>query len=86
MERSEYEIKLHDLLVIVAETKDIRARSQLYKIYRNVKESYDALDRESVECRRLKKTTAKYVVLEQKLNESIQVFEQWISFSALLYG
>ena len=85
MEQHEYKTKLRELLDVVFNAKDIKVRSELYKIYRNVSEAYDNLDRESVECRRLGKTTAKYVVLEQKLNESTQEFEQWITYATLLY-
>lgn len=73
------------LLAVVSSTKDIRARSDLYKMYQNCKKIYTELDQESVECRRMKRTTLRYTELEQKLNESITEFEQWITYAALLY-
>jgi hypothetical protein len=82
----DYYAKLHSLLTVVGNTKDIRARSDLYKVYNNCKKLYDALDRESVECRRLRRTTLRYTELELALNESITEFEQWITYATLLYG
>jgi hypothetical protein len=79
-----YTEKLSSLLVIVGETSSIGTRSDLYKIYSNCRKIYTELDRESVECRRLRHKTAKYESLEQKLNESIQELEQWVTFSRLL--
>jgi diphthamide biosynthesis methyltransferase len=79
-----YTEKLSRLLVIVDHTTSIGTRSDLYKMYSNCKKIYVELDRESVECRRLRHKTAKYESLEQKLNESIQEFEKWVTFSRLL--
>lgn len=78
--------KMARLLSVVSSTKDMRARSDLFKMYKNCKEIYNELDKESVECRRLKHKTAKFDTLEQKLNESITEFEQWITYAALLYS
>lgn len=86
MEEKNYDKRLIRCLAIVSSTKDIRAKSDLYKIYSNCRNLYTELDRELVECRRLKHTTAKYQSIEQKLNESITEFEQWITFAALLYS
>ena len=55
-------------------------------MYQNCKNIFTEMSKEDVECRRLKKTTVKYRELEQKLNESIQEFEQWITFATLIYG
>lgn len=82
---TDYTATLQHLLTIVSNTKDIRARSDLYKMYQNCKNIYIELDKETVECRRLKRNTLRYTELEQKLNESIQEFEQWITFASLLY-
>lgn len=73
------------LLAVVSSTKDIRARSDLFKMYHNCKDIYTEMSRESVECRRLKRNTLRYTELEQKFNESITEFEQWITYAALLY-
>ena len=81
----EYSAKLSNLLTIVQQAPDIRVRSQLYKLYTNCRRQFDALSRESVECRRLKKTTAQYTQTEEKLQECIHNFEQWVFFAKLLY-
>jgi len=83
--QNNYAMKLTRLLAVVSSTNDIRARSDLFKIYTNCKAIYVELDKESVECRRTKRTTVKYTELEQKLNESITEFEQWITYAALIY-
>ena len=83
---TDHHLKLARLLGVVSSTKDIKARSELFKIYTNCKNIYVELNKESVECRRLKRETVKYRELEEKLNESINVFEQWITYSTLLYG
>lgn len=81
----DYNNRLEELLAVINKTPDIRARSQLFKLYRNCRAMYTELNREEVECRRLHKVTAKYSEIERKLNESITNFEHWVSFSALLY-
>jgi translation initiation factor 2B subunit (eIF-2B alpha/beta/delta family) len=86
METYESARKMARLLTIVSSTKDMRARSDLMKMYQNCKKIYLELDKESVECRRLKRNTIRFTELEQKLNESINEFEQWISYAALLYS
>ena len=83
---NQYSAKLTRLLAIVTSTKDIRAKSDLFKLYTNCKNVYVEMDKESVECRRLHRIIVKYTELEQKLNKSITEFEQWITFATLLYG
>jgi len=85
MEELNYSKRLMRCFAIVSSTSDIRAKSDLFKIYTNCKNIYTELDRESVECRRLKRTTVKYTELEQKLDKSINEFEMWITFSRLKY-
>lgn len=81
----DYSKKMSDLFKVVARTDDMRARSDLFKMYKNCKKIYTDLSKEDVECRRTRRKTVKYLELEQKLNESIQEFEQWITFASLLY-
>lgn len=81
----EHSKTLDRLLGVVSATKDIRARSDLFKMYHNCKDIYTEMNKESVECRRLKRNTLRYQELEEKLNESIKEFEQWITYAALLY-
>jgi histone H3/H4 len=82
---TDFSNKLADLFIVISSTKDIRARSDLFKMYQNCKKIYTELSKEAVECRRTHRKTVKYLELEQKLNESITEFEQWITFSKLLY-
>ena len=81
----DYESKLEELLLLVRTTKDMRARSQLFKMYANCKAVHTEMSKELVECRRYQKVTHKYTELEQKLQENITNFEQWAMFAALLY-
>lgn len=81
----EYSAKLASLLTVVNQTTDMRARSQLYKLYNNCRKKFDELSKESVECRRMKKVTVKYTEIENQLQECIHNFEQWTFFAKLMY-
>lgn len=85
MDETQYGERLGKLLVVVTNTEDIRAKTDLYKIYRNCMNIFIELDKESVECRRIKHKTAKYDSLEKKLIESINEFEMWITYAALRF-
>lgn len=82
----EYAVKIEELFKIVQSTADMRAKSQLYKFYINCRYAQVALDRESVECRRLKRVTPKYTELENKLKDCIHTFDQWVVMAALQFG
>jgi hypothetical protein len=77
--------KLTDLFNVVKSTTDIRAKSQLFKMYQNCRKIADDLSKESVECRRLKQVTPKYTKISLQLDNSLHDLEQWIMFSKLLY-
>jgi len=77
--------RLEELFNVVKSTTDMRARSELFKMYRNCRKIADDLSRESVECKRLRQVTPKYTDLLLQLNNSIQDFEHWVIFSKLLY-
>ena len=81
----DYEAKLAELRESINSTADIRARSELYALYRNCRITWEEMSKEMVECRRRKKLTQKYTELETQLNERIDNFEQWITFAKLLY-
>jgi len=85
MDPVEYSTKLDELLRLVQTTSDIRAKSQLYKMYQNCKTLINELSKESVECRRLRQYTAKYSKIESEIKEAVDTFEQWVTFSKLLY-
>ena len=77
--------KLEELLASVSHTKDMRARSTLYKFYRNCREIYTEMDKEMVNCRRRDKLTQKYTELQAQFTEAINTFEQWAVMAALMY-
>ena len=82
----DYALKLDQLLSCVRGTSDMRARSDLFKMYTNCKKLYTQLDIALIECKRRGRITTEYQEIEQKLNESITEFEQWITFATLLYN
>ena len=69
--------KLSALLKLCSGTGDMRARSTLFKFYKNCKEM--------VNCRRLGKVTLKYTELETKYIESINTFDQWTVMATLMF-
>ena len=60
-------------------------KSKMFKFYKNLSHAFTALDKEHVECRRIRKVTLKYTELEQQFYECIRVFEQWSIMAALSY-
>jgi len=81
----DYEPKFSEMLACISAVNDMRARSQLYKMYTNCRKIHTEMSQELVECRRRKKLTQKYTELETNLNLSISEFEQWTTFANLLY-
>ena len=77
--------RLDELFLVVKSTTDMRAKSELFKMYQNCRKIADDLSRESVECKRLKRVTPKYTDLLLQLDNSVHDFEQWVTFSKLLY-
>jgi hypothetical protein len=77
--------RLEQLLASVSHAKDIRARSTLYKFYKNCREIYTEMDKEMVHCRRRNKLTQKYTELEVEFTEAVNTFEQWAVMAALMY-
>ena len=77
--------RLNRLFDVVKSTTDIRAKSDLYKVYSNCRKIVDNLSNEEIECRRLRRVTPKYTDLLLQLDNSMDEFEQWITFSKLLY-
>lgn len=64
---------------------DMVTKSKMFKFYRNVSKMWLEMDKEFVNCRRLKSITAKYTTLEQQYNEGIKIFEQWSLIAVLTY-
>lgn len=72
-------------LTILQNTKDIVAKSSLWKFYNNLRQTWIELDNEMINCRRRGKITHKYTELEAKYAEHYRNFEQWAVMVALMY-
>ena len=77
--------KLSTMLETVHGMQDIRARSELFKIYKNCSNVYTEMDKEMVNCRRTNRVTPKYTELEARYAESITIFEQWTVMATLMF-
>lgn len=62
------------------------ARRDLLKMLKNIDVALNAVSRESVECRRLRRDTLHYQELVKKVSELITNLEQHLTFAALLNG
>jgi predicted nucleic acid-binding Zn-ribbon protein len=56
----------------------------LRKMLAGVDKAITALSQESVECRRLKKDTSKFIELKKEINQLLDNLEQHITFAALI--
>jgi hypothetical protein len=61
-----------------------QALADLQKIYINLANKATDLDKELVECRRLRKITSKYQVLQDEFEVMIEFAEQQLTFASLL--
>ena len=59
--------------------------NELYRMYWNIRQMYEQLDSESVECRRLGKETVKYLEHYTKLSDSLDLLEQFV-MTAIIMG
>ena len=62
------------------------ARKDLLKMLRNIDQAINAVSRESVECRRLHRETARYQELVNTAKKLIVNLDQHLTFAALLNG
>ena len=65
-------------------TKNKVAKQDLRKMFKAVDNIGVELNRESVECRRLKRPTSRYCDLETQINQLLTNLEQHITLAALL--
>ena len=72
-------------LTALQQTNNMVAKSTMWKFYNNLRITWVELDREMVECRRLKRVTPKYTDLEAKYAEHYKNFEQWHVMASLMY-
>lgn len=70
----------------IATVKNKVARRDLLKMVKAIDRAIVAADMESVECRRVKKETARYRELVQNVNDLLTNLEQHITFASLLRG
>lgn len=63
---------------------DLVVRNDLIKMLHNCNNKYTEMDRESVECRRLKKVTSRYTELGKELQSLISSLEKRITWANLL--
>jgi hypothetical protein len=68
----------------IAAVKNKVARKDLLKMVKGVDQAIVAADMESVECRRLKRETARYRELVQTVKDRLTNLEQHITFANLL--
>lgn len=68
----------------IANIQDRFVRRDLDRMLKTVKEALDELDRESVECRRIHRTTARYEQLKIIADERISNLEKHIVFARLV--
>jgi translation initiation factor 2 beta subunit (eIF-2beta)/eIF-5 len=77
--------RLDECLTALQDTKDMKAKSSLWKFYENCRRTWIELDKEMVECRRRQRVTHKYTELQAQFDEYVKHFEQWIIMAKLMY-
>jgi len=84
---------MQDLLERVAQAKrqiaTVRsrvARKDLIKMLKPIDSALNRLNKESVECRRLHRPTARYQLLEQETQDLVKHLEKYLIFACLLGG
>ena len=79
-------IRYATALTQIAETRHKKAKRDLVIMLRNVGRKLSDLDKESVECRRCKKTTSKYEILATECQYLLTNLEQHIVLARLMGG
>jgi hypothetical protein len=80
----DYDKRIDNAYTQISAVKSKLARRDLLIMLRATEAAYTKLDRESVECRRLKKETAKYQELLKNFEEVLAHLEKHITFASLL--
>jgi hypothetical protein len=68
----------------ISAVKNKQVRKDLLTMLRSTESAYTQLDKESVECRRLRKETPKYRELLKNFEELLAHLEKHITFASLL--
>ena len=80
----DYDKRIDNAYTQISAVKSKLARRDLLMMLRAADAAYTKLDKESVECRRLKKETVKYQELLKNLEEVLDHLEKHITFASLL--
>jgi hypothetical protein len=80
----DYSNRIDNAYAQISAVKSKVARRDLLLMLRAAESAYTKMDKESVECRRLKKETPKYRELLQNFEELIAQLEKHITFDSLL--
>lgn len=68
----------------ISAVKSKVAYRDLRKMLAGIDKAITSLSQESVECRRLKKDTSKFIELKKEINQLLDNLEQHITFAALI--
>jgi hypothetical protein len=79
-------IRYDTAMTQIAAIRHKKAKRDLVTMLRNVDRKLNDLDKESVECRRCKKTTAKYSSIESECQQLLTNLEQHIVLALLMGG
>ena len=80
----DYDKRIDNAYAQIAGVKNKLARRDLLVMLRSTEAAYTKLDKERVECRRLKKETVKYQELLKNFEEVLAHLEKHITFASLL--
>jgi hypothetical protein len=80
----DYSKRIDNAYAQISAVKSKVARRDLLVMLRATEAAYTQMDKESVECRRLRKETSKYRELLQNFEELLAHLEKHITFASLL--
>ena len=80
------EQRLSDAKVRIGNLKNKTARQDLTKMHNTVLAIFEEISRESVECRRTHKTTARYEQLILNATDQLDHLEKYLVFACLMAG
>jgi hypothetical protein len=80
----DYHTRIDAAYTQIGSIKNKVARKDLLVMLRSTESAYTKLDKESVECRRLRKETPKYRELLKNFEELLAHLEKHITFASLL--
>ena len=80
----DYDKRIDSAYTQISAVKSKVARRDLLMMLRSTEAAYTKMDKESVECRRLKKETPRYRELLQNFEELLVHLEKHITFASLL--